>query len=299
MVAPIVIFAYDRVNHLRHTVESLKNNHLSDSSRLIVFSDGAQSENKEKKVDEVRSYLATVTGFHSISIHHRSCNYGLAKSIIEGVTEVLSESDRIIVLEDDMVTSPYFLKYMNEALDRYAADDRVISIHGWCIPTKAKLPEAFFLLGADCWGWATWRRGWNLFNPNGRELLDEINRRSLRKDFDLNYSYPYVKMLEDQIAGANNSWAIRWYASAFLAGKLTLHPGRSMVQNIGHDNSGTHCSKSNKCDVRLSDTPIDLRHVRVGLSVEGRVALENYYLSIRDSMVSKFVRYIKSFIFVD
>jgi putative methyltransferase (TIGR04325 family) len=191
----------------------------------------------------------------------------------------LSRYERIIVLEDDMVTSPYFLSYMNEALDRFANDDRVISAHGYVYPVKQGLPEAFFLRGADCWGWATWRRGWELFNPNGQALLDELKRRNLIKVFNFNGAYGYSQMLESQIKGVNDSWAIRWYATAFLAEKLTLYPGRSLVNNIGNDSSGTHCGTTTALDAELSDRPININGVRVEEDSAAKETIENYFRS--------------------
>ena len=185
--------------------------------------------------------------------------------------------ESIIVLEDDMVTSPYFLTYMNEALEKYADDDRVVSIHGWVFPVAKSLPEAFFLLGADCWGWATWRRGWDCFNNNGQFLLNELKCRKLIHAFDFNGLYPYSKMLESQIKGKNDSWAVRWHASAFLAGKLTLYPGRSLVHNIGNDNSGTHCGESADLDVILSVSPINLNNISVEPSQQGRLAFVDFF----------------------
>ena len=167
MASPIALFVYSRPEHTRRTVESLLNNNLASESDLIVFSDAARTPQKREAVDEVRTYLTTVKGFRSVTVHHRPHNFGLAKSIIEGVTEVLQQYERVIVLEDDLVTSPFFLTYMNQALERFANDNRVVSIHGYVYPVRGALPEAFFLPGADCWGWATWRRGWACFNPDG------------------------------------------------------------------------------------------------------------------------------------
>lgn len=218
MNAPVVLFTYARPEHTRQTVEALRRNQFAPTSDLIIYSDGPRTSDDRSTVDEVRAYLRTITGFRSVTIRHRDTNFGLAKSIIEGVTEVLERTDRIIVLEDDMVTSPHFLGYMQEALERYAGDERVISVHGYAYPTGKPLPEAFFLPGADCWGWATWRRGWGLFNPDGRMLLDELVRRKMVRGFDFDGAYPYSSMLQEQIRGNNDSWAIRWYASAYLAG---------------------------------------------------------------------------------
>src|SRR5262249_35869456 len=156
----------------------------------------------------------------------RERNFGLAQSIVQGVSGTVAQHGRIIVLEDDMVTSPHFLTYMNQALDKYADEARVVSIHGYVYPVEQPLPETFFLPGADCWGWATWKRGWSCFNPDGQFLLNELKRQKLIRDFDFNGAFPYSEMLQAQIKGANDSWAVRWYASALLAGKLTLYPGR-------------------------------------------------------------------------
>lgn len=293
MHSPIALFTYARPDHTRRTVEALLKNHQAASHDLIVFSDAARIPEKQSAVAEVRAYLATITGFRSVTVHHRLHNFGLAKSIIEGVTQVLSDNERIIVLEDDMVTSPHFLSYMNESLDKYADDDRVISIHGYVYPVEQVLPEAFFLPGADCWGWASWRRGWQLFNSDGQALLDELKRRDMIKGFDFNGAYDYSKMLEGQINGMNDSWAVRWYASAFIAGKLTLYPGRSLVHNIGNDSSGTHCGADSSHDAELSSTPIDLSVVDVLPSVTGRAAFQAFFKKSQDTFIRKLQRGIR------
>lgn len=277
LMAPIALFVYNRPDHTRRTVEALRNNLLVSESDLIIFSDGPKTIEVAEKVEEVRKYLVTITGFRSVKIYQRNENFGLAKSIINGVAEIVNKYGRIIVLEDDMVTSPYFLTYMNEALDKYANDDRVISIHGYVYPVKEILPEAFFLPGADCWGWATWQRGWALFNPDGQYLLNELHSRKLTRQFSYNGTYPLLAMLKGQIEGKNDSWAIRWFASAFLASKLTLYPSRSLVHNIGNDSSGTHCGSSNSFDVVLADKKIELENVRVEVSLQAKSAFENYF----------------------
>ena len=276
VLAPIAVFTYNRPKHTLRTLNALLMNPLANESDIIIYSDSARTANHNKAVDEVRSYLSGLTGFRSIKVIHRDKNFGLAESIIQGVTEVLQQSEKVIVLEDDIVVSPYFLEYMNEALEQFVDDDRVISVHGYVYPVDIELPEAFFLPGADCWGWATWRRGWALFNSDGQYLLDELVRRHLIQEFDYNGAYPYSNMLKTQIKGANDSWAIRWHASAFLAGKLTLYPGRSLVHNIGTDGSGTHCGDSDSMDAKLSETKINLNNIAVEPSQMGREAFENF-----------------------
>ncbi|OYY61778.1 MAG: glycosyl transferase [Hydrogenophilales bacterium 28-61-11] len=278
-ITPIALFAYARPEHTRRTLEALAANALADQSDLIVYSDAARSERDAEAVSAVRELIRAASGFRSVTLVERDMNFGLARNIIEGVSEVLRQHECIIVLEDDMVTSPFFLMYMNEALERFASDDRVVSIHGYVYPVEGTLPEAFFLPGADCWGWATWRRGWACFNPDGAQLLRELKQRKLEHAFDYEGSYPYTKMLEAQIAGTNDSWAIRWYASAFLLGKLTLYPGRSLVHNIGNDATGTHCDQSSVMDTSLSDRPIRLEGVAVESSTLVRWEFSRFFSS--------------------
>jgi hypothetical protein len=291
--APIVLFVYARLSHTRLTVDALLKNPGAELSDLIIFSDAARTTEKQANVDEVRAYLKTITGFRSITIKHRPYNFGLAKSIIDGVTKAVNKYGRIIVLEDDMVTSPHFLTYMNEALDKYAYDDRVASIHGYVYPVKQLLPEAFFLRGADCWGWATWQRGWKLFNPNGQHLLDELKQKKLIGAFNFNGAYPFSSMLEGQINGSNDSWAVRWHASAFLAEKLTLYPGRSLVNNIGNDSSGVHCGDDMGYGLVVSSSPIDLGSIEVQASAQGQAAFEAFFRKIQGSFASKLLRRTK------
>jgi hypothetical protein len=215
--------------------------------------------------------------------------------VIDGVGAILSRHERVIVLEDDLVTSPYFLDFMNGALDRYEGDDRVASIHGYVYPTKKRLPDLFFLRGADCWGWATWRRGWALFREDGRALLSELEERGLIDLFDFRGTYPYSGMLKNQIAGLNSSWAVRWYASAFLAEKLTLYPGRSLVFNIGNDLSGRHTGNTKRYDTALADGPIPLAPILVEDHPAARLAFESFFRSLtRLPPLSRLARKIRS-----
>jgi GT2 family glycosyltransferase len=190
-LAPIVLFVYNRPWHTRKTIEALKRNVLTKESNLFIFSDGPQDDdNGDKlKVAAVRDYIDNIDGFNKVEIIKRNENFGLAKSITNGVTDIVNKFGRIIVLEDDLVTSPYFLTYMNEALELYKNNEKVISIHGYTYPTKKELPETFFIKGADCWGWATWKRGWDKFNIDAEKLYNEIEQKGLSKEFDFNGSH--------------------------------------------------------------------------------------------------------------
>ncbi len=250
--SPLAIFCYNRPWHLEQTVESLKRNPGAEALEVIFFSDAAKKPDQEKAVAEVRAYLKTVEGFKSVEIREAERNKGLSSSIIEGVSDILKHYESVIVLEDDMQCSPFFLGYMHSALEKYQNVEEVISVHAYTYPIQ-DLPSSFFLKGADCWGWATWRRGWELFQSDGSILLQSLKKKKLEKEFDFQGNYPYTRMLERQVKGENQSWAVRWYASAFLANKLTLYPGKSLIRNLGNDASGTHSEKTDLFDPFLAN----------------------------------------------
>jgi len=256
--APIILFVYNRLSHTQLVIEALKRNALAEDSKLYIYADAAKDVHAEQKVNELRNYLTTITGFREVQVILRESNLGVDDNTIQAVTEVVNRHGKVIVLEDDLVTAPWFLSYMNEGLDFYENQDNVASIHGYVYPVKKDLKEVFFLKGADCWGWATWKRAWDMFEPNGQKLLDKIEAQGLQKEFDFDNTYPYLEALRQQAIGNTKHWDIRWYASAFLAEKLTLYPGRSLVKNIGHDASGTHCGNSTDYDVVLADTAFSI-----------------------------------------
>jgi hypothetical protein len=254
--APVAVFAFNRPAHLRQTIESLHRNAEAPLTQLVVFCDGARSRSDEPATEAVRDYARSIKGFASVTVHEQGRNLGLARSIIQGVSQMLEQHDRVIVLEDDLFLSPHFLAYMNDALAIYADDARVASVHGYCYPVGVPLPETFFLRGADCWGWATWRRAWPAFRADGRALLAELEARNLTRAFDLDGAFPFTQMLRDQVAGRNDSWAVRWHASCFLQDLLTLYPGRSLVENTGNDASGTHCGTSDAYAQSVAQDPV-------------------------------------------
>ena len=274
--APIALFVYNRPWHVRETVRSLSRNELASESDLYVFSDGARDPVSAASVDEVRRYVRSIDGFRSVVLKERSVNAGLARSIIEGVTAVIGERGRVIVLEDDMVTSRGFLRFMNQALSLYQQEERVASIHGYCYPVAERLPETFFLRGADCWGWATWDRAWHSFEPDGRKLLAALRERRLVPLLDMDGAFGFSDMLTDCIAGRNDSWAIRWHVSCFLEERLTLYPGRSLVRNIGNDASGTHSVASLEYCSELTEQPVRVERIEVAESAQARNAFAGF-----------------------
>lgn len=261
--APIVLFCYKRTDVLKQTVKALLKNNEAKESNLFIFSDGYKDENDKKDVENVRKYIRKIKGFKNIEIIEAPTNLGLAASIINGVSKIINEYGKIIVVEDDILTSKYFLKYMNEALDLYENVENCSSItsYGFWINN---MPETYFLRRFDCWGWATWKRSWDLFEKDGSKLLNQIKEQGREYEFDCEGTEQFVKMLEDQISGKNNSWAIRMYASQFLHNKLQLHPGISLSRNIGFGKLATHCKyyfKDGRTDVPLLKKPLNLQKI--------------------------------------
>ena len=263
-LAPVVLFAFNRSDHLRQTLEALAANKLADKTRLIIYCDGPRTAAEQNRTDAVRAVASAARGFRSLEVRTRESNWGLSKNIISGITEIVDRYGKVIVLEDDLITSPHFLAYMNDGLEVYADSPHVGAIHAWFLShTLGNLPETFFLLSTGCWGWGTWKRAWDDFNADGQMLKNAIEQAGLTFQFNLDGSYPYMHMLTSQIEGKNDSWAVRWYASNFLHGRYTLNPARSLVTHIGMDASGTHCRINPLFQTELSQTPIHIRPQKV------------------------------------
>lgn len=274
--APIGLFVYNRPFHTNLTVKALLQNTISNQSDLWIFSDAPKNENSVEKVEEVRRLIRSITGFKNIYIVERSNNYGISKSIIDGVGMLCDKYGHVIVIEDDIVTSPHFLQFINDGLQKYKNYNEVASIHGYQYPIRNKLPETFFLKGADCWGWATWKRAWNYFEPDGISLLESIRKFGLVDSFNMDGAYKYTDMLEDQIAGRNDSWAVRWHASCFINDMLTLYPGHSLVHNIGNDGTGIHCGHSQKFGIKNLAAKINVNDIKIEENLRAKTIISSF-----------------------
>ena len=275
--APITLFTYSRADHTKSAVESLLKNKEAAESDLFIFSDGPKTEEKRKAVEENRKYIDTITGSNSVHIVEHEKNQGLANSLIAGITEIVNQYGRVIVVEDDLILSPYFLQFMNEALEKYKDEDRVASISAFLNPIDCEAPDTFFLRYFACWGWATWKRGWDILINDDRVLLKQL--RWKKNDFNIGGTGPFYGILYCDKIGLNDSWAVRFYASQFLAGKLQLFPGRSMAIQTGTDGSGTHGTDADhKYDkMRLSIRPIHIGEIDVEESKEMYDAFSRFY----------------------
>lgn len=239
--APITLFVYNRLEHAKKTVESLLANDIAKESILVIYSDGPKNIHEREQIETVRKYIRSIKGFRKVHIIERQKNYGLADNIISGVSEIVNKYGKIIVLEDDLVLSPHFLEYMNDALRKYFSCEKVMQISGYMYPIKIHTYEdAFFLPFTESWSWGTWKRAWKTFDPNvDRSPLFQKNKRR-KWEFNIQGAFDYARMLSDYFAGKNNSWAVRWHAHVFFRKGIVLFPKISLVENQGFDNTGTH-----------------------------------------------------------
>ena len=302
--APIALFTYNRADHTRRAVESLLQNAEAKDSDLFIFSDGPKNEKTVRGVADNREYIHTVTGFKTVTIVEREKNWGLANSLIAGITDVINKYGRVIVVEDDLILSPYFLKFMNDGLEKYKDDDRVVTITGFVPPIEEQLPETFFLTYFQCWGWATWKRAWDLLETDARPLLKGL--RFKRKKFDVGGGVCNYGNLYCQKVGLVDSWYLRYYASLFLKGKLSLYPGRSVAPNEGLDGSGTHCGAElqRSFEAHNSQTPIKVNDVEVIEDLQVYRIFKKYFLSKQSGSFIKaayyqFKSFVRRFLYID
>ena len=291
--APILLFVYNRPEHVRRNIQALLKNELAAESELFIYSDAAKDETSQAAVKEVRAFIRSIQGFKKITITERAENWGLARSIIDGVTTLINRYGRVIVLEDALVVAPHFLQFMNDALETYRDEERVGHIQACDFTHDPSLPDTFLIKWTGSWGWATWDRAWKHFNADGKALLTELESRKLTYTFDFNGKYGYTRMLRRQIEGKNNSWAIRWNASLFLKDILSLNVGKSLVQNEGFDGSGTNCGGGGLYASELYMERLPVKKISpIEENIQARNAYVRYYART-NSFMAKAIRRIK------
>lgn len=296
--APIALFTYNRANHTRQAVESLLQNEEAKESDLYIFSDGPKTPEKAEGVRLNREYIHTIKGFKSVTIIERKKNWGLAKSLIAGITELTDKFGRVIVVEDDLILSPFFLKFMNDGLNKYQDDDRICAISSFLTPTDVSLNKNFFLRYFDCWGWATWKRAWKLLNTDTKYLLKQI--RWKKSEFDIGNAGGFYGMLYCQKIGIVDSWAVRFYASCFIKNKLVLYPHKTLAIQNGFDGSGIHCNNKNTlyAGMTVSKEPVQVSDILIEESKQMYKAyhraymqeLKPYYFKHIYSLFKSFIR---------
>jgi hypothetical protein len=245
-LAPIILFVYNRPLHSQEVLFALEKNELAQDSIVYIYADGIRDNAKEdekKRVQEVRELIKKEWKFRKIHIIEREYNWGLAKSVIDGVTEVINKYGKVIVLEDDILVGKYFLAFMNEGLEMYKDEETVYGVTGYCHAHSGTIQEqTYFLPIMSSWGYGTWLNKWSEINFDERELLNEVLTKKLETKLDFG-NINFYQMLKDQISGKNDSWAIRFYVTMFLNKGMFLYPNISLLKNIGFDGTGVHCHK--------------------------------------------------------
>lgn len=291
-LAPIALFVYNRPEHTRRTLNYLKKNLLADESRLYVFSDAAKTDEDKPKVEQVRQLLASVDGFRAVKVIERKENLGLSRSVIGGVTQLVNEYGKVIVFEDDLLSSPYTLQYFDEALNRYEKEEQVMHIGAYMYNLgDAGLPQTFFFRAATSWGWATWARAWKYFNPDADELISRFDAKMINQ-FSIERTMNFWKQLQQFKAGKNDSWAIRWYASIFLRGGLTLNPSLSLIHNIGNDGSGVHSNKENMYAAKIARNAVTWFPAEIKENEGAYQAIKRFLKNRKGNLAQRGLRYL-------
>jgi len=242
-LAPIVLFVYNRPRHTQQTIEALQKNELAQQSELFIYSDGAKNCSAQQAVDEVRVCIKSIDGFKKIIIIEREGNWGLADSIIDGVTTIVNQYGKVIVLEDDLVTSPYFLTFMNDALNFYQEEEKVWHVSGWNYPINSDgLDDAFLWRVMNCWGWGTWSDRWQHYERDVNSDMSAFSNSEIKK-FNLDGVENFFAQMEANKQKKIKTWAVFWYACIFKNKGLCLNPVQTFVDNIGHDGSGVNCGE--------------------------------------------------------
>lgn len=245
----VLLFCFKSAPRVQRTLAALRQSHLASKSDLIVFCDGPRSDAELLEVTEVRKVVKGVKGFRSVEVHESQENKGLARSIIGGLTDVLSDRDRCIVVEDDIEVSPFFLDYMNSALTRYRIEEKVWHINGYNVPWDfSGCEESFCTRWMCCWGWGTWAHRWKEFRREPDRLVSEwswTDRRYLNVDGSIDLWEQVVSNYEKK----RTTWAIFWQATIQKHGGLCISPRESLCRNFGFDGDGTNCGAWNAYDI--------------------------------------------------
>ena len=275
----IVIFSYNRPDHLRRTLEALSNNDLAKDSCVFIYCDGGNKDADETQLTLIRrnrEIAHAATGFKTVHVIERSYNFGLANNIISAVTEIVNQYNRIITLEDDIITSVGFLRYMNDALDLYENDSTVMHISGYMYPHKGQLPETFFYqVPYPGGGWATWKLAWDDFSNDIETLYAFWSTRW--KDFN-KYGGNYLqKQLEANHEGTMYTWFIKWHAVLLQRGGLTLYPHTSLTNNIGFDSSGSNCGTMTKFDIPHPVEYVNVKRIKIEENKKAARIIYHFY----------------------
>lgn len=239
---PVALFAYNRPDHTQRALGALSKCRKIEDCEFYFFSDGPRTDAARTEVEATRKVLHEWAQVFNAHVVEQSHNLGLAKSIVTGVSDLCMQYGRVVVIEDDLIVSPDFLHYMIQALDHYENDAQVMQVGGFTLSTPSGITtDAFLLPVTTTWGWATWQRAWQYFSWQPVSLETAKSDKNWRELFDINGTCAFYSMLEDRLAGRNDSWGILWWYAVSRQSGLVVYPTRSLVWNGGFDGSGIHC----------------------------------------------------------
>ena len=298
-LAPIIFVCYNRYKHTAKSLQALKKNKLAKKSKIFIFSDAASKDKKQdsKKILKIRKFIKKIKGFKTKNIILRKENYGNKKNILSAINKVFEIYDKAIVIEDDLVVSPYFLDYMNFCLNHYSKNKAIWHINGWSYPfLKKSTNDINFLRTMNCWGWATWRNRWKNIHTNEEKYI-KIFTNKMRHNFDIQSSANFWSQIIRNKNKSLKTWAVFWYATIFLNKGLTVYPKQSLVKNIGMDGSG----RANKEKVDR----IIFNQKFVNFKLDNKIIINklflndefNYFMKKKNSLKSKLIIYLKKIYF--
>lgn len=298
-IAPILLLLYDRPRHTRRILDLLMRQPEIVDTPLFILADGAKdSEQSRAKVAEVREIAEEyISKLPYTTLWTQETNVGLAHNVTEGVSRVLEQYDRIIVVEDDLILSPYFLRWMRDALLQYEHVSEVAHVHAGTFYTHRRLRPNHLLSFAGSWGWGTWRDRWQTYwDPDGEKLLLQMNADpSARRHFDYGGYQCFTRMLWRQTRGLNNSWAVRWHANIVLHHLLSVNANPPLVSNGGFDGSGTHSSADNRYATPVAPYPLYAPAVvpHVEEDKEAYAVLKGYYQRTNNKVAKAWYKLIE------
>ena len=275
--APVCLIAFRRPEHTQKVLDTLAQNDLASDTEVYAFVDGPRKDTDVPLIARTVDVIESAKGFKSVTLVQRGENWGLARSVTTAVTEVVKKHGRVIVLEDDIVVSPAFLRYMNKCLDYYEDNTRVWHVSGFSNDYQEKMKGAYAWRLMNCWGWATWDDRWAHFEKNTDHLIQTFTKDMIHRFNIDGFENFWLQVLGNR-SGALNTWAIYWYAAIFRRGGLCVSPWHSYVRNIGFDGSGENCGFNEKAEVLLLNCDVDPPLPIVG--IENKWAVKRYQLSL-------------------
>lgn len=281
-IAPIVLFVYNRPYHTKKTVEALLRNEYASESELIIFADGPKdnaTEKDKKNICATREYCHSICGFKNVIIHEAAHNKGLDPSEIDGISQIVNEYGRVIVLEDDLITNKYFLRFMNEALEFYEDNKRIFQIAGFV--DNIRFPK-YFMRKHSIWvsyrvescGWATWKDRWekNQWNEAKYDIIKNPNRSKIRK-FNRGGEDLYDQLLS-KYRGETDAWDIRWQHCLYENDALCIRPIYSFLYNIGFDGTGIHSGNVDLSKILEQTAPL-FDETQYNLKLENNIQIDD------------------------